>query len=83
MTVYVVVVEDRHVDVEFEVFTDQDAAVAYARKCAQEGADAVWHREVVEHNPDAVEGRLYYATYSVEDDSVWVVPKKLRGHADE
>ena len=78
MTVYVVVVEDRHVDVEFEVFTDQEAAIAYAREQAEAGAAAVWHREVVEHNPDAVEGRLYYATYSVEDDCVWVVPKVLR-----
>jgi hypothetical protein len=70
-TVYVVMMDDRHADPEPEVFTDQDAAIAYARKFAEGNG-----REVDEHEPPP--GWLYYATYSVESDSVWVLTKRLR-----
>jgi hypothetical protein len=74
MMVYVVMMADRHADPEPEVFTDQDAAIAYARKFAEGGA----HRpgDLEEHEPPP--GWLYYATYSSESDSVWVLTKKLR-----
>jgi hypothetical protein len=71
-TVYVVMMADRHADPEPEVFTDRDAAVAYARKFAEDSG-----REVEEHDPPPG-GWLYYATYSPESDSVWVVAKTLR-----
>ena len=63
---------DRHADPEPYVFSTAEAAIAYASACALAYA----------HSPEQVEetsvnGWLYYAKYSVEDDSVWVVEKEM------
>ena len=39
MKVYVVIVEDPHVDVEVDVYTDQDAAIRAARDVVQQYVD--------------------------------------------
>lgn len=72
MKVYVAMVNDRHIDSEPYVFTTAEAAIAYARAAAHENAHA---RADVEEQ--AVDGWLYYANYSPEDDSVWVVEKEV------
>jgi len=70
--IYIAVINDRHTDTEPYPFSTAEAAIGYARKCAHEYArDA----EDVEEEP--LEGWLYYATYSGEGDSVWVVEKEL------
>jgi hypothetical protein len=71
-TVYVAMICDRHTDPEPHVFSTADAAINYARSQAHANA----------HDPADVEesdiaGWLYYATYSGEGDSVWVVGKEI------
>lgn len=69
MKVYVVMVDDRHTDPEPEVFIKPEDAITYAEKYLA----GVPSYEVVE-----VSRWLFCATYSTEDDSIWVVEKELR-----
>jgi len=74
MTVFVVITADRHTDPEPEVFTERAAAVGYAQ------SQAIYlnrHPEYLDLLADVPEGFVYLATYSVEDDAVWVVEKEL------
>jgi hypothetical protein len=71
MRIYVVMVADRHADPVPYLFTDPDVAVAYARQWARE------HSLDGEIEEDDIDGWLYYATYSVESDSVWVLAKDV------
>jgi hypothetical protein len=72
-TVYVAMICDRHADPEPYVFTDAETAIAYAKREATEGARTP--ENIVE---EPIQGWLYYARYSPEGDSVWVVEKHLR-----
>jgi len=79
--VYVVITEDRHTDVEVDLFTTADAAIEFAKQRAAdwrqfppeeyEGDDEVGVQEI--------EGRLYHETYSGEGDCVWVIEKDIHG----
>jgi hypothetical protein len=73
MKVYVVMICDRHCDPEPYVFETPEDAIAYARSEAVEGA-RVPENIVEEHIP----AWLYYARYSPEGDSVWVIEKDVR-----
>ena len=70
--VYVVMIQDRHVDPEPFVFSTAEAAIAYARQQALVCASSP---DEIEEQP--IGGWLYYARYSGEGDSVWVVEKRL------
>lgn len=72
MKLYLAIIEDRHTDVEIEVFTSADAAIAYAKEQMHEN---VRHPEDIKEM--IIQDRLYYATYSVEGDCVYVVEKEL------
>lgn len=77
-TIYIAMINDRHTDPEPYPFSTAEAAIAYAKACAAEYA----------RNPDYIEaqpidGWLYYASYSTEGDSVWVVAKDLDAEAAE
>jgi len=79
--VYVVITEDRHTDVEVDLFTTPESAVAFAR---QRAAD--WGQLPPEGYEDddgvgvqEIEGRLYHETYSGEGDRVWVIEKDIHG----
>lgn len=74
-TVYVAMIDDRHVDPEAYVFTTEALAVGFARNEAFELARA--NTDVDESPVSPVSGWLYHATYSVEGDSVWVVAREL------
>ena len=71
--VYVAMICDRHSDPEPYVFETAVDAIAYARSEALEGARTP--ENVVEEQIDAW---LYYARYSPEGDSVWVLEKDVR-----
>lgn len=85
MKVYVAMTEDRHTDPEAEVFTTPDAAIAFARTRAEdwmsnaegEDDDGVLRDDYYPHE-EQVDGTLYYAEYSTEGDSVWVIEKELQ-----
>lgn len=72
-TVYVAMICDRHADPEPYVFTNPDAAIAFAKREAEEGARVL--DNIVE---EPIQGWLYHARYSPEGDAVWVVEKHLR-----
>lgn len=72
MTVYIAMINDRHSDPEPHLFATAEAAIEYAKTKAAEYV----------HPEDAVEeeqlgGWLYYARYSQEGDSVWVIAKEI------
>lgn len=71
MKVYVAMVCDRHADPKPYVFTTAEAAVEFARETAQEYAT-----DPDDIKEETIDGWLYYARYSVEDDAVWVVEKE-------
>lgn len=72
-TVYVAMICDRHTDPEPSVFTTPEAAIGYARAEVQ---DYARHPESIEeHEPP--DGWLYYATWSNEGDSAWVLEREL------
>lgn len=84
MKVYVAVVNDRHADPEVTVYADEGEAIKYARGQAKEGA----HEESdYEEHPvnDAMQrlGWVFYASYSEESDSVWVVETELKMKTEE
>ncbi len=70
-TVYVAMICDRHTDPIPEVFTTEEAAVAYARAVA-----ADWL-----HEDTAPDGWLYYAKHPTEEDAVWVLARTVDGTA--
>jgi len=72
MTIYVVMVQDRHTDTEPWVFDTAKAAIAAARQLAQELA-----RRTEDYVEKPVAGWLFHARYSFEGDAVWVVAKEL------
>lgn len=71
-TLYVAMICDRHSDPEPFLFVTAEAAIKYARRCANENA---WDPANVEETE--IDGWLYYATYSVEGDRVWVLEKEV------
>lgn len=72
LTVFVVMVNDRHSDPEPFVFTTEEDAVDFARARAREYA---YDQSDIDESP--ADGWLYRATYSVEGDSVWVISKGI------
>ena len=74
MTVYVVMVFERHTDPDVEVFTSGDAAVARAREIAEDYARSADDIE----EPDGFYGCLYYAEWGTEGDHVWVDRREVQ-----
>lgn len=70
--VFVVVNEDSHYDTDVSVFATQDAAITYARDVADEGSRGRGYDE------EQIEGWLFYANYSPETGSVWVMEKGIQ-----
>lgn len=73
-SVYVVMINDRHTDPEPEVFLNRDEAIEFAQKYVREYGRP---GDVEVHDPPPM-GWLFYGTYSVEADCVWVLEKTLR-----
>ena len=73
MSLYVAMICDRHTDPEPYLFSTAESAIAYARDTAR----AYARRPDDYEEQDPPEGWLFYATYSVEGDSVWVLEKEV------
>jgi hypothetical protein len=67
MIIHLVIIEDRHADVDPHLFTTQAAAVAFARKTAE--AKGLPDVTAEEWNGGVFP---FYATHPTVDDSVWV-----------
>jgi hypothetical protein len=79
MTVYVVMIVDRHTDEDVEVFARRESALAFARRHVDERRTHWKYTPEPEDemHPSDLErvGWLYYGQYSREGDCVWVMPK--------
>ena len=80
MTVFLVITEDRHADVEVTPFTDEAAAVAFAERQVRDNAR---HPESIEpedrelNDRMRADGWLWYCQYSGEGDNVRVIRREL------
>ena len=71
MKIYVIVVEERHTDVEVKVYADALLAVEEARGLAKS-----YCRYEEDYEESDVKGWLFHAQYSCESDSVVTVVEK-------
>lgn len=80
--IYVVMAEDRHVDVDIELFVNKERALKRAKEIFNESKYLDWEddEDIGENklDPDVIrEGWIYSAIYSTEGDSVSVRERKL------
>jgi hypothetical protein len=71
-SVFVVVVEDRHADVDVEVWTDREAAINRGRELAKK-----YCRHPDDYEEEQIADWLFYARYSCEDDSIRVIERPI------
>jgi hypothetical protein len=77
--IYIVLVEDRHIDVDALPYTTQEVAIARAEKLLAQFAR---YPEDVERDLNAAmvdDGWVWYARYSEEGDSISVIRRELNG----
>lgn len=67
MTLFAIVIEDRHADVEVEVWADEQQAITRARQIARD-----YCRHPEDYEEQDIKGWSFYARYSCESDSVSV-----------
>ena len=72
--VYLVITEDRHTDVQIEVWADKELALQRARKIATDMLSSWLGKLEIEDVPTW----LYYARYSTEGDCVHVEEADIR-----
>ena len=81
MTIYVVMVEDRHADTDAHLFSTPEKAITYAQSVLDENSESAAYLD-----PDiarmsderlARAGWLFYGCYSTEGDCVWVLTAEI------
>jgi hypothetical protein len=79
MIVYLVIIEDRHSDVDIEVWLDETKAIERGKSLALEYANGN-PNELEEYltTPMIESGWLYNVTYSCEGDSISVQKKETK-----
>jgi hypothetical protein len=75
MELYIVIIEDRHLDTTAHPFTDKDKAISEAKRIAKENCGSPEEYEEHDFGKDA--GWIFYAQYSYESDCVRVVKTEL------
>lgn len=75
MELYVVIIEDRQLDVKVMPYSDKDTAIKVAKKLAK--TFCVDQDDYEEHDYGRDVGWLFYANYSSEGESVRVVTTTL------
>lgn len=73
--IFVIIVQDRHSDVDVEVWLDRDKAVMRARNLAHEYCR---HPEDYSEMQPLPADWVFHATYSCEDDCIWVLRKEVQ-----
>jgi hypothetical protein len=71
--VFIVITEDRHTDVEVDVFGDEQSAITHAKKIANEHC-----RHEEDYEEQKIEGWIFSAIYSCEGDCVRVEKKPIK-----
>lgn len=72
MKVYLVITQDRHVDVDVEVYDNKDVAIKRGKELAKK-----YCRNTKDYEESKVADWLFYAIYSCEGDYVSVHEKDL------
>jgi hypothetical protein len=78
MDIYVLICEDRHIDVFVRVFSSLNIAIAYAEDFMKNNArfpEEIQHEKLSYGMQN--DGWVYYATYSSEEDSVRIEKGKI------
>lgn len=73
--IYILVLEDKHIDVAVHPFTDKDTAISNAKHLAKKYAREEGDYE--EHDYGRNEGWVFFAQYSFEGDCVRVVEVEM------
>lgn len=76
-TVYVVMMDDRHIDPTAALFSNRESAIAWARNAARANTRSPDDLDETLTEAQRREGWLYYACYSGEGDCVWVYPSTV------
>ena len=71
MKVYAVIFEDRHCDVDVELFHNAEKAIERAKEFAHKNDRHDQYEE------KAIEGYIFYATYSCEGDCATVLERDV------
>ena len=71
-SVFVVVIEDRHADVDVEIWTDREAAINRGRELAKK-----YCSRQDDYEESQIADWLFYARYSCEDDSCRVIERPI------
>jgi hypothetical protein len=78
VTIYCVTIEDRHSDIEIQVFSTREKAIEVAQKFFNENRNPDHDIEELIPEPEvAKKGYEFFKTYSVEGDCVWVKALEL------
>lgn len=77
MKVYVVTTNDRHVDIDVEVFKDKNLALAWAKRIYREYSKGDNKVSEKEYDLPNSEGWLYFGSYSCEGDHIIVCEKVI------
>ena len=78
MDIWIVLIEDRHTDVDPRPFTSEEQAIGFAREQAAANARHPEHIRDEELTPGAIEdGWVLDIGYSVESDHVRVVKRTM------
>jgi len=78
--IYAMVVDDRHSEPQVTLFLKEERALKRAKTLAQESASEPDDFEEQDLNDSMIQdGWIYYATYSVEGDCVWVMKRNIVG----
>lgn len=76
--IYLLIIEDRHLDVEVRPYSTENLAMAAFNKCAEDwGAGPPLLPEAGLDSGMVEKGWLIYAEYSIEGDSIRVVKCEL------
>lgn len=73
MKIYVVIVQDRHSDIEIKLFANKEQAIDKARQLAHEYCS---HKEDYEEDLEC-RGWVFFVRYSCEGDNIRVIEKTL------
>lgn len=78
MNIFAVITKDSHIEFNVELFSEEKAAISYARFVASDNASDPDSIEEQELNEDMVnDGWIFFCAYGVEDDNVRVIRRVL------
>ena len=70
--IYVVLVSDRHSDIQVELFNDLDKAIGYAMSQVEELSNGKYTIDT-----KRIPGRIWFCRYSIEGDYVCIMERSV------